>query len=345
MDSLTHLVLGAVTGEVAARKQIGRKALVMGAAAQYLPDLDVMAALWLDPADNLIAHRGITHSFLFVVTASIVLAWIARSVFKNPVTPWSFWIGFFALQFSLHIFIDAFNAYGAGWLEPFSNEKISFHTLYVVDPFFTLPLIVSLIALLLARQARFRKQLALYGLGLAGLYLLIAIGMRWKVVATVKSDTTTLTVQQDNVLVTPTPLNSLLFFVAVGDHSGFYTGHVSVFDDSDPTRYTYFLQKETLLESSNATSTIRTLKSFSNGFYIAELWGDTLVFNDLRFGQMKGWMDPRGKFVFHYFVDYPRENTLVMQRGRFAGWDSETVQGLLVRMRGGNVSRVDESKK
>jgi inner membrane protein len=198
---------------------------------------------------------------------------------------------------------------------------------------------------LLARNVDVRKYFVFAGLGITGMYLLATIGIRWIVVSRVESELREQATETRSLLVTPTPLNSMLWFVAAADKTGFHTAHVSVFDDYDSARYVYFPQREYLLAPVNETPAIRTLKSFSGDFYTAELWGDTLVFNDLRFGQMKGWMDPRERFVFHYFVGHTDENILVMQRGRFAGWDMATVRGLLIRMTGGEVSLVDENRK
>jgi inner membrane protein len=89
-----------------------------------------------------------------------------------------------------------------------------------------------------------------------------------------------------------------------------------------------------LLESIENKENIYKLKRFSQNFYTIEKWNDTLVFNDLRFGQMKGWENPNGKFVFHYFLQEPYDNTLVVQRGRFVGWNRKTFQSLFKRMRG-----------
>lgn len=345
MDTLTHLVLGAVTGELTARNQIGRKALALGAAAQYLPDVDVVAALWIDPAQNLMVHRGITHSFFFVVTGSLVLAWCSRGIFARSNLSWCFWIGFFGLQLSLHIFIDAFNAYGAGWLEPFGNEKISFHALYVFDPAFALPLLIALLIVLFSKNVTMRRRYALAGVSVAGLYLITAFCMQWITRNKVQAELERNAIGYDKILVTPAPLSSLLFFVAAADEAGFHTAHVSVFDKRDSIRFQFFPRNEHLLRQVREMSAVRSLKEFSNGFYTIERWGDTLVFNDLRFGQMRGWVNPKERFVFHYFVDYPEANTLVMQRGRFAGWDKETIRGLFIRMFGGTVSRADENKK
>jgi inner membrane protein len=79
---------------------------------------------------------------------------------------------------------------------------------------------------------------------------------------------------------------------------------------------------------------LQKLIRFSQQFYTVEKWNDTLVFNDLRFGQIIGWYDPHQKFVFHYYLQHPDDNKLVVQRGRFENWDKETFYSLLRRIKG-----------
>ncbi len=50
MDTITHIVLGAAVGEVLAGKKLGKKALLIGAIAGNLPDIDFVASFWLDSA-------------------------------------------------------------------------------------------------------------------------------------------------------------------------------------------------------------------------------------------------------------------------------------------------------
>lgn len=47
MDTLTHMALGACIGQAIGYKKMGRKALVYGAFAAFLPDLDVLATPFL----------------------------------------------------------------------------------------------------------------------------------------------------------------------------------------------------------------------------------------------------------------------------------------------------------
>ncbi|HLP38350.1 metal-dependent hydrolase, partial [Lacibacter sp.] len=67
MDSITHIALGACIGEAFFEKGFGKKAMLWGALAQSIPDIDFVASFWMGTADDLLAHRGFTHSLLFAV--------------------------------------------------------------------------------------------------------------------------------------------------------------------------------------------------------------------------------------------------------------------------------------
>ena len=74
MDSLTHIAVGACMGEGFVGKKVSRKAMLWGALAQSIPDIDFLAALWMDTPRSLLAHRGFTHSILFGVLISVFFA-------------------------------------------------------------------------------------------------------------------------------------------------------------------------------------------------------------------------------------------------------------------------------
>ncbi len=343
MDSFTHIVLGAVVGEVAGGKQLGRRAMLIGAAVQYLPDIDVVAALWLHPAENLMVHRGITHSLFFILVAGGVLTLFARKV--RPGLGFWFWARFFFIQLLTHIFIDSFNAYGVGFFEPFHDHKYSFNTLYVADPFFTVWSLAAVVALLFATSPHVRKAWAIAGIACSIMYLGYGIYNKSVVVEKVNAALASDGTRVSRMLVTPTPLNSWLWFVAVGSDDSYKIGHVSVFDQENATNFRTVPIREELLSQSEYPETVSALHRFSQGYFVVEQWSDTLVYNDLKFGQMKGWENPDNRFVFHYFVNYPDQNMLVMQRGRFAGWTTETVKRMGKRIFTPGPSRADGSRK
>ena len=67
MDSLTQIVLGAAVGEAVLGKKVGNKALLYGAIAGTIPDLDSFAPLFTDTLTSIEVHRGFTHSIFFSV--------------------------------------------------------------------------------------------------------------------------------------------------------------------------------------------------------------------------------------------------------------------------------------
>lgn len=166
------------------------------------------------------------------------------------------------------------------------------------------------------------------------LYILLSVANKVIVESAVKKALVTQQIKHTRYFTTPTPLNNLLWFIVAETDSGFHTGYRSVFDRRGDIQFQYFKRNNLLTDSITKTKDFLNLVRFSQGYYTVEKWHDTLVFNDLRFGQMIGWKDPEARFAFHYFLQYPDKNDIVVQRGRFANWDRAAVQTLLKRIRG-----------
>lgn len=335
MDSLTHIVLGACIGEAIAGKQVGKKALILGAVAQSLPDIDFVASFWLNPANDLLAHRGFTHSFLFVALMAPALALASDRFLAPSAMTLRKWMLFYSLQVFIHIFLDAFNAYGVAWFEPFAHIRISFNTLFVADPFLSVPLAVAFFYLVVTSMDNPRRRMAaLLGLAWCVVYLTYGVVNKFSVDHHVKENFALQKMPVTQYFSTPTPLNNWLWYVVANTAEGSYVGYRSVFDSTDSISFEFFPRSAELLKPVADHEDLQHLIRFSQGFYTAELWGDTLVFNDLRFGQMMGWKNPRGHFVFHYYLSHPNDNEMVVQRGRFAGWNREATRSLINRIKG-----------
>jgi inner membrane protein len=312
-----------------AGKQLGKKAMLMGAIAQSLPDIDFLFAFFLDVSENLLAHRGITHSLLFLLLITPLVSWIGYRTWRGKLS-WRHWIFFISVEIGIHLFLDSLNNYGMGLLEPFDHMRIALHTIFVADPLFSLWPFIGLVTLLiLGKTHRKRTLLASAAICLAGFYLVFAFINKMRIEDRFINSLQNQGIAYERKLTTPTPFNNLLWFVTAGGEDGFYVGYRSVFDTRDTTELHYFPRNEELLKDVKDREDVRDLIRFSQGFYTVEKWGDTTIFNDLRFGQVAGWVDPKAKFVFHYFLDLPEEeNILVVQRGRFDGWDRESLRTL-----------------
>ena len=76
MDSLTQIVLGAAVGEAVLGKKVGNKAMLYGAIAGTIPDLDTIVGKFLDPLTAIEIHRGISHSIVFSIAMAPLLGWL-----------------------------------------------------------------------------------------------------------------------------------------------------------------------------------------------------------------------------------------------------------------------------
>lgn len=84
MDSLTQIVLGAAVGEVTAGKKLGNRAMLWGAVAGTIPDLDVIiGSLFMSELDSLAFHRGFMHSFTFAILFSVLISFIVHRLYAS----------------------------------------------------------------------------------------------------------------------------------------------------------------------------------------------------------------------------------------------------------------------
>lgn len=336
MDSITHIALGACMGEAFAGKQLGRKAMLWGALAQSIPDIDFIASFWMDTSSNLLAHRGFTHSFLFCIIIGLFLAFIAERWHRPHNISLIKWSLFFISVIFIHVFIDAFNNYGVAWFEPFSHKRITFNAIYVADPFFSIWPGIALFALLYFKNGteQKRRNFWKYGLGLSALYLIYCLVNKSVIDRDVRRALDEQKISYTRYFTTPAPLQNWLWYVVAGDDKGYYVGFRSLFDSKKSMEFQYFQRNDSLLRPIQHHVDLQKLIRFSQEFYTVEHHGEGLIFNDLRFGQIVGWHNPKGKFVFHYYLDHPEDNELVVQRGRFDGWNAQTAKALIDRVKG-----------
>lgn len=338
MDSITHIALGAVVGEAIAGKTLGKRAMFFGAIAQSIPDIDFVASFWLSPADNLLAHRGFTHSFLFGIIVTSILAFIGKRYHPAQQFSYGSWWLLFGIEILLHLLLDACNAYGVGWFEPFSSQRFSFNILFVADPFYSVfPFIAMMALITISSKNKLRRLWIGLGLLVSTMYFVYATVNKQEVIDQTDYHLSKQNISYTRYFTTPTPLNSWLWYIVVESDSGFYTTYRSTMDEKEePMHFTWFPKQHELTKPFGTAHEIQQLKRFSQDYYTVQTKGDTILFNDLRFGQIAGWEKPDADFVFHYYVNYPEANLLVIQRGRFSNWNKKTFGSMVDRIKGRN---------
>ncbi|MFV2089757.1 MAG: metal-dependent hydrolase, partial [Pseudomonadales bacterium] len=139
MDPLSQAGLGAVVAQIAGHRRLGFKAALLGAGAGALPDADVLFSITGDFIDQLITHRGITHSLFFAPVTGPALGWLIwyRERRKDPSLSLSrrnCWMLVITLALLSHPLLDWLTPYGTQLLLPLSNSRFAINAMPIIDP-------------------------------------------------------------------------------------------------------------------------------------------------------------------------------------------------------------------
>ncbi len=170
MDPLSQATIGAVAAQSSITRQDLARLGLIGALAGMAPDLDVLIQSSTDPLLQLEYHRQFTHSLVFIPIGAIVCAVAFWPFVRRHMSFKAVW--FTALVgYATHGLLDACTTYGTLLLWPFSDARIAWNTISVVDPLFTLPLLGFAIT------AAVRKSQLIGRLGMAWVAFYLSIGV------------------------------------------------------------------------------------------------------------------------------------------------------------------------
>ncbi|WP_417362009.1 metal-dependent hydrolase [Galbibacter sp.] len=332
MDSLTQIVLGAAVAEAVLGKKIGNKAMLYGAIAGTIPDLDVFVGSFTDTVTALEMHRGFTHSILFSILFAPVFGWLVSRYesYKN-VKGWS-WLFFWC--FLTHPLLDAFTTWGTQLFWPF-NTRVAFKSIFVIDPLYTVPFILFLIlAMFQKRTSKKRHFYNNMGLILSTSYLAITLLLKWITYTKFEAALSEQNIAYTQMDTRPTPMNTILWSANVETKSGFLIGSYSLFD-SQPIVFNMYPKNHELIANFTANDKMQRMINISKGWYCITTKNNELYFNDLRFGLLS--MDPAAQdFVFQYKFETNNNGVLQFTETEKGRGDAEKLLGELWRRIKGN---------
>lgn len=148
MDTLTHGIAGSMLGRSLSERSGARPALIVGAVAAMLPDLDFLYIR--NRLDYLSEHRGWTHSFLvlpvFALAVALVTKLFARRARLVALWAWA------AVGILSHILFDWITSFGTMFWTPVSRARYSLDWVFILDPWFTGIGLVTLVLALVFRE-------------------------------------------------------------------------------------------------------------------------------------------------------------------------------------------------
>ncbi len=288
MDSLTQIVLGAAVGEAVLGRKVGNKAMLWGAIAGTIPDLDVLLKYVFDDITSTEMHRGFSHSIVFAILIAPVLGWITHKFhrknnidasFKN----WS-WLFFWATV--THPLLDAHTTWGTQFFWPFSY-RLAYQNIFVIDPFYTVPFLIFLIIAMFYKRTNPKRRLFNnLGLIISTTYMVLTLVFKWVTFNEFKEGLTQNEIEYKELDTKPAPLNTILWTALVETENGYRTADYSLFDSQDITFSKEFSKNHHLIEPYLDQHVIQQLINISAGWYLIEQTKDKLIFWDLRFGQI-----------------------------------------------------------
>lgn len=156
MDTITHTLFGlSLYGAFKNEKETkryNRALLISTIGASQIPDIDIISRLWDTEGLYQMWHRGITHSIFLTPLWALAFFLLSLLLFRIK-DKRLFYISWLAVL--IHDTSDLFNAWGTGYLEPFSQVRITFGTIPIIDFVFW---IIMLVAFIISKRSKRSSQ-------------------------------------------------------------------------------------------------------------------------------------------------------------------------------------------
>ena len=143
MDPVTQGIVATTAAQTCSKNNNLIIVSMIGFLAGLAPDIDIFIRSDTDPLLFLEYHRQFTHSLFFIPIGGLICSITFYYVFAKK-----FNISFketyiySTIGYATHGIIDSFTTYGTQLLWPFTDERFAWNTVSVIDPLFTIPIIM-----------------------------------------------------------------------------------------------------------------------------------------------------------------------------------------------------------
>jgi inner membrane protein len=282
MDSLSQLVLGASIGvTVMGRRTAVWKATLWGGICGTLPDLDVFIG-YGDAVRDMTYHRAESHAFFYLTLAAPLIAWLASKL-HGEMALFKRWCIALWLALVTHPILDATTIYGTQLLLPFTDYPYGTGSMFIIDLLYTSPLLIGVVV------ALSRKSFAGLPWNVAGLVISTAY-LGWSLLAqahirgVVNEALAGQGVAAQSILVTPAPLNTVLWRVVVMRPDGLDEGYYSLLDAGRKIKFERIASDAQLFEATKNIWAVQRMAWFTHGFFKMQEKDGKAILTDLRMG-------------------------------------------------------------
>jgi inner membrane protein len=257
------------------------------------------------------SHDGYPLWWLLIITSLGALFLLMRlyrhymvKELEEPKASFAGWYLLFFLAFFTHIVLDSFTAFGTQVFQPFSNYRVAFNNIAVVDPLYTVPFLICIIIVsTLKRESKKRAMVNWLGIGISSLYMVLTIGNKLYVDQVFDQALENRKIEVTRSRTSPTILNNVLWSCVAEDKEQYYVGQYSIFDSDPNLHHINVIPKDDSLHQAwSGNPDYKILQWFSDG-YLAAFRTDSLIYlSDLRYGEMTDTIRDQRDLVFNFKV-------------------------------------------
>ncbi len=280
MDSITQAVLGAAIGEAVLGKKIGNIAPILGAIIATIPDLDILILPFIDEIQKISMHRGYSHSILFCIIVALLLAYVLQKIkWSRDISFIKLWVFSFLALFT-HILLDAFTTYRTQLFLPFRDWRVSFDSISIIDPVYTVPLLIGVLTTAFYKNKidNKRRPYNTIGLMISSVYLIFTLANKQHIGHVFYSQMQEQNISSIRLLTVPVKVGNMIWYGVAQDNTHLHIGKYSILA-KNKIEFHSFPINEQLLDGLDEYL-IERMKWFSQGYYtVAEKDGKIRIYN------------------------------------------------------------------
>lgn len=288
MDIVTQGLLGSALALSVSNKDETRRAAAIGFCAALLADADVLINSPGDALVNLEFHRHFTHALIFIPVGALIAALLLWPLLRKRLDFKRIYL-FSLLGYATSGLLDACTSYGTHLLWPFSDGRIAWSIIAIVDPLFSIFLLVSVVWGL----KRYSPGPARVGLALAGAYLLLGVWQHHDALQVAEQLARERGHQVERAIVKPTIANLLLWRSIYEADGVFHVdairlglfGPDRVYAGASASRFDAARDRSDIAPDSLLARDVERFTRLSDGFVIADPARDGVLL-DIRYSML-----------------------------------------------------------
>jgi len=172
LDPLTQGAIAAALPQSVSNKRSLGTIGIIGFLSGLAPDLDILIRSENDPLLFLEFHRQFTHSLIFIPFGGLVCAVFLFFLIskRSNISFKCTWI-YSTLGYATHGLLDACTSYGTLLFWPFTQTRIAWNNISIIDPLFTIPILILIVLAGLKQKKIFAVMAIIWAVS----YLLLGV--------------------------------------------------------------------------------------------------------------------------------------------------------------------------